>query len=291
IYRGRAKAGETAGDWSERVAATALLASIADIKAVSANTSISISWSPIRDAESYDIEADGIVMEGILEPAYVIEGLTPNTPHTFRVMAKSEANKSDWSELITKHTTPDIPGNITLFSTTSSITLTWEAVYGAVGYDIEADGVIIENETNTNYVHENLNPNTQHIYGLRSRNEHEASEWTAEIIGNTEPELIFNIAEGSLFNFVIAAPKAEGAVERKVTVIYNPEEVEAMDFCAATSKVNIEAGDIAGTNLEVMEFTPGTIVFSLKDPGRTIINAVIFKAKINGQSKILYAIE
>ena len=64
-----------------------------------------------------------------------------------------------------------------------------------------------------------------------------------------------------------------------------------MDLCAATSKADVEVGDIPGSNLEVMEFTPGKIVFRLKDPDRTIMNAVIFKAKINGQSKILYVIE
>ncbi|MEA4822114.1 MAG: fibronectin type III domain-containing protein, partial [Erysipelotrichales bacterium] len=291
IYRIRAKAGEAAGDWSERVTADTLLASIADIKAVSSNTSISLSWTPVGDAESYDLEADGSVIAGIPEPAYIIEGLLPNTPHSFRVMAKSETNISDWSGSITKYTTPDIPGNVTLFSTTSSITLTWEAVYGAAGYDVEAEGAIIDNGTNASYVHEGLSSNTQHSYRLRSRNEHEVSQWSAEIIGTTEPELIFSIAEDNLFNFVIAAPKVEGAAGRTITVTYDPEEVEAVDLCAATSKADIEAGDIPGTNLEVMEFTPGKIVFSLKDPGRTIMNAVIFKAKINGQSKILYVIE
>jgi hypothetical protein len=291
IYRIRAIKDTSAGDWSERTFATTLLASITDIKAVSTSTAITFSWTPIGDAESYDVEADGNIATGILEPEYKAEGLIPNTPHTFRVMAKSESNTSDWSELLTKYTTPDIPGNIILLSTTSSITSTWEAVYGAVGYDIEVDGVIIDNGIEMSYVHEGLSPNTQHVYRLRARNEHEVSEWSVEAIGTTEPELVFNIAEDNLFNFVIAAPRVEEVTERTITVTYNPEELEAVDLCAATSNKDIEVGEIPGSNLEVREYTPGIIAFSLKDPSKAIMNAIKFKAKINGQSKILYVIE
>lgn len=291
IYRIRARMNETAGDWSEHIAATTLLASIANVKAVSTNTAISLSWTPVGDAASYDIEVDGNIVTGLLVPAYKAEGFVPNTSHTFRVMAKSDGNTSDWSDLLTKYTTPDIPANITLFSTTSSITMTWEAVYGAVAYDVEVDGIVINNETKISYVHEGLAPNTLHNYRLRARNEFEASEWTAAIAGTTEPELTFNCEKDNLFNFVIAAPKLEEAVERTITVTYNPEELEVIDLCAATPEQNINVGDIQGTNLEIKQFTQGTIVFMLKDPNKATINAIKIRAKLNGQAKILYVIE
>lgn len=291
LYRVRAKKADAAGDWSELVTANTLLASVVEIKAVSSDTSIALTWTPIGDAESYDVEVDGSLITGILEPAHKVEGLLSNTPHTFRVMAKSETNASAWSELLTKYTAPGIPGNITLFSTTSSITLTWEAVYGAVGYAVEVDGIETDNGANLSYLHENLTPNTQHIYKVRARNEYEAGAWSEAVAGTTEPELTFNCAEDNLFNFVLAAPKLEGAAERSITVTYNAEELEVVDFCAATAKQDIETGDIQGTNLEVKEFTPGNIVFSLKDPNKAIMNAVKFKAKINGQAKIQYVIE
>lgn len=291
IYRIRAKKEAAAGDWSERTITATLLASIADIQAVSAGTTITFNWTPIGDAESYDVEVDGIIVTGILEPIYKVEGLLPNTPHTFRVMAKSETNASGWSELITKYTTPNIPGNIKLDSKTSVITLSWDLVEGAIGYEVEADGAIVDNGTKLSYAHEGLGTNTQHIYRLRAKNEHEASEWSAVVIGTTEPELLFNIAEDNVFNFVITAPKVTNAVERKVTVTYNPNELEVVDLCAATSKKDFEVGEISGTNLEIKELTPGTIVFSLKDPSKAIMNAIKFKAKINGQSKVVYVIE
>jgi len=291
IYRIRARKADNAGDWSEPIFADTLLASIADIKAVSTNTTISLNWTTIGDAESYDVEANGNITAGILEPKYKLEGLLPNTPHTFKIMARSETNTSDWSTLITKYTTPDIPANIIVDASTTTVAISWDAVDGAVGYDIEAGGIIIDNEIKTSYTHEGLSPNTQHIYRLRARNEYEVSEWSTEIIGTTEPELVFNCAEDSLFNFVIAAPKVEDAIERTITVTYNPEELEVVDLCAATANRDIETGEIPGTNLEVKEYAPGTIVFSLIDPSKSIMNAVKFKAKINGQSKILYVIE
>lgn len=291
IYRIRANKDGIAGDWSERTTAVTLLAAISDIKAVSTNTAITLTWTPIGDAESYDVEADGKVITGILEPAYKIEGLAPNTPHTFRVMAKSETNTSDWSELITKYTAPDIPVNIKTEATTSTIKITWDTVNGAVGYEIEVDGTAVDNGINLSYLHDKLTPNTQHIYKVRARNEYEAGAWSEAVIGTTEPELAFNCTEDSLFNFVIAAPKVEGATERTITVTYKADELEVIDFCTATAKKDIEVGEIQGTNLEVKEFTPGTIVFSLKDPNKAIMNAVKFKSKINGQAKIQYVIE
>jgi len=103
IYRIRARKADNAGDWSEPIFADTLLASIADIKAVSTNTTISLNWTTIGDAESYDVEANGNITAGILEPKYKLEGLLPNTPHTFKIMARSETNTSDWSTLITKY--------------------------------------------------------------------------------------------------------------------------------------------------------------------------------------------
>lgn len=291
LYRIRAKKAGATGAWSEYATAKTLLASVAEIKAVSTNTAIAFTWTPVGDAESYDVEADGNIVSGIIEPAYKLEGLVPNTPHTFKVMAKSAANTSDWSAVIIKYTAPDVPANIKTESTTSTIKTVWEAVYGAVGYDIEIDGAAIDNGVNLSYLHGELAPNTKHIYRVRAKNEHEVGPWSQEIAGTTEPELTFNCSEDSLFNFVIAAPKMEEIAERSITVTYNAEELEAVDLCAATAKQDIEIGEIQGTNLEVREFTPGTIVFSLKDPSKAIMNAVKFKAKINGQSKIIYVIE
>lgn len=291
IYRVRAKSGNSAGDWSKCVIATTLLASISDIEAVSTSTTITFSWTPIGDAESYKVCADGRTITGILEPVYTVEGLKPNTPHTFKVIANSETNRSDWSKLITKYTAPDIPQNIMAVPTSSTITVSWDAVNGATSYDIEVDEIIIDNGINITYLHEKLSPNAKHVYRVRARNKYEAGEWSQEIIGITVPELTFNCAEDNLFNFVIAAPKLEAATSRTIIVTYNPEEVEAIDLCAATSKKDIEAGGIEGSNLEVKQFTPGTIVFSLKDSNKAIMNAIKFKAKINGQSKIMYVIE
>lgn len=60
-----------------------------------------------------------------------------------------------------------IPTNITATCQVDSITINWDVVSGAIGYEIEVDGEIVDNENNTSYVHANLTSNTTHSYRVR----------------------------------------------------------------------------------------------------------------------------
>jgi hypothetical protein len=51
-------------------------------------------------------------------------------------------------------------------------------VIGAAGYEIEADGMVIDNGTSTVFVHRDLSSNSAHTYRVRAKNGDGASEWS-----------------------------------------------------------------------------------------------------------------
>jgi hypothetical protein len=71
--------------------------------------------------------------------------------------------------------TPVITG---LYATSSEITVEWEAVPGATGYDIEADTFIVNVGTATTYIHRNLLPNTVHSYRVRAKSGNDLGDWS-----------------------------------------------------------------------------------------------------------------
>lgn len=62
--------------------------------------------------------------------------------------------------------------------TSSSINLTWAEVEGAESYEIEIDGIIQKNITSTEYVHKDLDFDTEYSYRIRSVNKDGYSEWS-----------------------------------------------------------------------------------------------------------------
>ncbi|NLV35261.1 MAG: hypothetical protein GXY17_01110, partial [Clostridiaceae bacterium] len=57
-----------------------------------------------------------------------------------------------------------IPGNVRATADSTSITLVWDEVVGAIAYEVEADGVVIEDITTTSYEDKGLMPETEHTY-------------------------------------------------------------------------------------------------------------------------------
>ena len=140
--------------------------------------SVSLSWRPVANTTGYDIEVDGTITDNGLNTTYIHNGLQPGTEHTYRVRSKTSSQTSPWSNTLTVITI--FPGQIALTLTVSetSITATWNGVPGAVSYDIEVDGNIINNGLLTSYTHNLTTPNVQHTYRVRARTQKAATVWS-----------------------------------------------------------------------------------------------------------------
>lgn len=194
---------------SSSVTGTTLVAppgSPANIIATATDKTITVSWDALNRAIGYDIEADGIIIDNGTSTTYTHRNLNPGTPHKYKVRAKNAGGAGNWSAEISKSTlpgSPDIPQNLNTISLSISVTVTWNNVPGATGYDIEVDGVLVNNGPSTSYIHNSLAPGTHHSYRVRSINPGGKSEWSSYVNTTTLVDTIpvpVNIAATPLLN-------------------------------------------------------------------------------------------
>ncbi|MCR3760143.1 hypothetical protein KYB31_14285 [Clostridium felsineum] len=188
-YRVRADVSTGVGDWSGLVTQSTL-STVSNVTAAVTSTSMTVNWTAVVGATSYDVEVDGKVITGITSNSYVITGLTAGTDHTYRVRVITAAGTGEWTELTTG-TTVSIVGNVTAVVTSTSMTLNWTAVVGVTSYDIEVDGKVITGITDTSYVITDLTPGTSHSYRIRVITSVGVGDWsnittksTLSVVGN-----------------------------------------------------------------------------------------------------------
>lgn len=158
------------------------------IKGIQTIDTIIITWNSSERAESYELEVDGVIKDNGSKTTFVHSGLSPKTTHNYRVRAKNALGYSNWSEYLSETTLEkpiDIPQNLNATATKNSITVTWDLVKDATGYDIEVDGIIKALGNINSYTHIDLMEGTSHIYRIRARKNDEISSWSAIAIKTT----------------------------------------------------------------------------------------------------------
>ena len=194
-YRVRAKNAGGFGDWSAQITKSTLPLSPdipGNLSALPQSTSITITWSNVPGATGYDIEVDGALVNNGPNTNYTHSSLAPGTHHTYRVRSVNPGGKSGWSSPVNATTTQEsspVPVNLRATPSQNSVSLTWDAVDGATGYDIEVDGVIINNNTSTSYIHKSLSQGSQHIYRVRSKRNGVISDWSGAVVVETVADI------------------------------------------------------------------------------------------------------
>ncbi|PYG87921.1 dockerin type I repeat protein [Ruminiclostridium sufflavum DSM 19573] len=216
-YRVRAVNGNGCGGWSREVTVTALPGIPENITAVLHSTSITIGWNPVEGAAAYEIMADGKIYTGIAGTSYEHEGLTPNSMHVYMIRAISTGYAGEWSTPQMFFTLVGIPANIYAASGSTAITLSWDETDGADSYDIMADNELIDNGTDTVYIHDGLSNNSLHSYKVRAKNENGEGEWSEAVARRTGPSVPENISADTQINQIaLTWDKPEGAVSYEV---------------------------------------------------------------------------
>lgn len=307
IFRIRAVNVNGTSAWSSPVTKSTLFNGYsipATVSAISRNTSVTVVWTGVDNATAYDVEVDGVLIKDLTQKSYQQTGLTPGSTHTYRVRAKSGTKVSEWSNLIMATTlpyAPVTPANGVASTTTNTILVTWDKVDNVTGYEIEVDGsTIIDSGSGTSYLHTAVSPNTQHSYRVRSKNASGVSAWSAPVVAQTKNslqdyELACDINEA--FNLVITASDIVDPSSYTYTVTYNKDELDVVDLCAATARLDTGVGNPIGTDVEIVQFTPGTIVFKKLSgglPGQVWtgeVNSIKFRSKVDGNVHIKYSIQ
>lgn len=87
-------------------------------------------------------------------------------------------------QAVTQPDTLAVPANISVVANVDSISIAWEAVANATGYDVEADGEIRDNGNSTIFEHSGLtDKGIEHSYRIRAKNRQVIGEWSEIVTG------------------------------------------------------------------------------------------------------------
>ncbi len=144
--------------------------------ASSDESSVTISWSPIPGASSYDVLLDGKVYN-VRGTSYRVTGLLPNTSHSYQIRVKNADGSSSYSAIKTLRTTSKPPATVNATSSHTDVTLRWDSVSGATSYDVLFDGTAYRT-TGTSKTISGLKANTSYQYQVRSNNADGSSSYS-----------------------------------------------------------------------------------------------------------------
>ncbi|WP_339806419.1 fibronectin type III domain-containing protein [Paenibacillus sp. FSL R5-0766] len=176
-----------------------------------------IEWAAINQADGYQLQIDGeapIDLGNVTNYEHV--GLEANSSHTYALKAVSSDNESNWSRTATQLVVPDSASGLKITENTfNKISLSWTAIKGSSGYDLEVDGVVVP-VSGTTYSKTGLTPNTEHTFRLRSKNAGGLGKWTDTLTVSTLLSTPVLKAISSQEEMIVAWPAIEGATSYEV---------------------------------------------------------------------------
>ncbi len=173
-----------------------------NVRAVADTSSVTVSFDPVAHARSYDILFDNNVTN-VTTTSKRFTGLQPKTSHTYSVRAKTTKMTSAYSTRQTIQTlasgstgTPAVPSGIRKTATDTSVTIQWNAVSGATGYDIWFSGTVYS-EASTSRKFTGLTAGRSYTFQIRSKNGNAVSAYTASYTVTTAPKAPTNVVASS----------------------------------------------------------------------------------------------
>lgn len=202
-------------------------------------SSISLTWTSAKNATSYNVYRGDEKLVNVTTTSCLAEGLDSDTQYCFSVTAVNGELESEKSEVACAKTKeeiiiPDVPANVVATAeSTSSISLTWDAVENATSYNVYRGNEKIANVTAATYTDNGLEYDTEYCYNVTSVNKNNESEKSADVCVKTKGESISEFTDSfsiypSLINNKINITSEniiEGVTIYNVTgiVVYNEE--------------------------------------------------------------------
>ncbi len=164
----------TAGSDANNSVAVPAAPGVADVSAC-AQSGVTITWSAVTGATGYDLQVDaGTITTGVTSPYTYNPGNT--SAHTYAIRAKNATCTSAFS--VTTSGTDANSGVAAPAAPTvadadpcaqSGVTITWSAVTGATGYDLQVDAGTITTGVTSPYTY-NPGNTSAHTYAIRAKN-------------------------------------------------------------------------------------------------------------------------
>ena len=166
--------------------------------AVSGTTesSVSLTWKPNTQASSYNIYRDGNIVGTTNAASYRDGGLSANTTYSYTVSALNSSGESAQSMAVSATTLgasgiPAVPNGLTVSgTTTSSVTLTWNASARALAYNVYRNGNKVGSSSSTSYNDSGLSGGTNYIFAVTAVNSSGESAKSQTVTAATQPQAV-----------------------------------------------------------------------------------------------------
>jgi len=142
------------------------------------SSQINLSWNAVAGAIGYDVSyCDGTYIQFVSGTTYSHTGRVENINYSYKVQAQKSATCVSGYTTCASATTPNSctppakPAGLTAIAVSSSqINLSWNAVAGAIGYDISyCDGTYIGFTSSTSYSHTGRVENMDYSYKVQAQ--------------------------------------------------------------------------------------------------------------------------
>jgi PKD repeat protein len=155
------------------------------------SSSISVSWGSVSGATSYSIYCassclgSSSAVATSTSTSYTLTGLSGNTTYYTYVKANSSCGSSSYSSCASATTppagtAPATPTGLSATAGSSSISLSWNAVTGATGYDVySCSGSPVTASSGTSTTITGLTPGNYYDYKVRATNSYGTSAFTS----------------------------------------------------------------------------------------------------------------
>lgn len=121
-----------------------------------------LSWSPVADADQYEIYKSGTLIATVPSNSYNITGLSANTTYNFKVRGINDCGPGPFSPTTVVNTCLPKPTSLSFSAiTTTTANLNWSGSSG-VPYNVFVNGSLVGTTTSTNYSLSGLTPGTSH---------------------------------------------------------------------------------------------------------------------------------
>jgi hypothetical protein len=142
-----------------------------------------IAWDKVADVNDYYIEVNGVIHNDVIHDTKFNLTTTPGVQYNIRIASSIENEEGaylDWSDEVTFRAPSLLPVAVVLdkiTATADTVTISWKAVEGANGYEVDFDGVLYDAKNNLTYNMSNLTSESSHTIRLRAYNEAGAGNW------------------------------------------------------------------------------------------------------------------
>jgi len=149
---------------------------------------VSLAWDHVPEATGYVVRVNGVIKNAVGN-SYIDDEIAPGKRGNYEVAAKDKDGVyGSFSSINTGERLPAQllkPEKIYALAMNNAIKIMWTGVEKKKGYEVDVNGIIIDNEDRLVYTHRNLNPLTEYKYRVRAISDAIAGAWSDEVIVKT----------------------------------------------------------------------------------------------------------